>query len=83
MPARPAKAAPPRKGSLARVGLWPVLIWAACLASPAAVSNADALRCVAGRPSNLDFMVLASMADSPQLFGLAGYRPTRHAESDD
>jgi hypothetical protein len=29
----------------------------------------------AGGPSKFDFMVLASMADSPHLLAMAGYRP--------
>ena len=29
------------------------------------------------RPSSLDYMVLASLADSPQLLAMAGYRPAK------
>lgn len=51
-------------------------VWAHCLASPPDdVSHIDL--CVGlGSPSKLDYLVLASMADSPRPLALAGYRST-------
>jgi hypothetical protein len=50
------------------------VIFASCLA--AASDNGSSPRAVAdlGGPSNFDYMVLASFADSPRLFSMAGYR---------
>jgi hypothetical protein len=57
----------PLKGKA--VGLAAVMI-AGCLA---AASAADTGACPTARPSNFDFLVLASIADSPQLPAMAGY----------
>jgi hypothetical protein len=58
-----------------------LLISASCFATAlAGSSNAPACR---GRPklSNFDYLVLASIADSPQLSAMASYRPmgTQHS----
>ena len=60
---------------------FPVLILASCFATASAgSSNTPACR---GRPklSNFDYLVLASIADSPQLSAMASYRPmgTQHS----
>jgi hypothetical protein len=53
----------------------PVVILAGCLAT-ASVDSASARGAhgLAG-PSNFDYLVLASIADSPQVLAMASYRP--------
>jgi hypothetical protein len=54
----------------------PAVIFVSCLAAAsAAPSNARACASVNG-PSNFDYLVLASIADSPHLLAMAGYRST-------
>jgi hypothetical protein len=52
------------------------VIFASCLA--AASDDASRPRACAdlGGPSNFDYLVLASIADSPRLLAMAGYRST-------
>ena len=61
--------------SLTRIMLaFPAVILASCLAAASAAAS-DARTSVNG-PSNFDYLVLASIADSPHLLAMAGYRPT-------
>jgi len=50
-----------------------LLIFASSLASASANLRAHA-RIHASKPSNFDYMVLASMADSPHLLAMSAYR---------
>jgi hypothetical protein len=52
-----------------------MLVFTSCLAAASAGSAARACPGLAG-PSKLDYLVLASIADSPQLLSMAGYRPS-------
>jgi hypothetical protein len=51
----------------------PLLVFASCLAAASAGSGAHECPGLAG-PSKMDYLVLASIADSPQLLAMAGYR---------
>lgn len=53
---------------------FPAVILASCLASSSA--DPSSARACAGLngPSNFDYLVLASIADSPHLFSMTGYR---------
>jgi hypothetical protein len=66
-----------RKRSLKRISLaitWGVFV--SCFTAASAGSSA-ALDCPGGAgPSKLDYLVLASIADSPQLLAMAAYRPS-------
>ena len=54
----------------------PVMVFATCLAAAwADPSNPRDCASLNG-PSKLDYLVLASIADSPHLAAMAGYRPT-------
>jgi len=56
---------------------FPAVIFAGCLAAASAVPlDARASPSVAKGPSNFDYLVLASLADSPHLLAMAGYRST-------
>jgi hypothetical protein len=56
----------------------PVMVIAALSAASGQVTDAD--HCVArARPSSLDYLALASMADSPRLLAMAAYRPQRQS----
>jgi beta-phosphoglucomutase-like phosphatase (HAD superfamily) len=60
----------------------PAVFFASCLvAASAAPSNARACASVNG-PSKLDYLVLASIADSPHLLAMSGYRSTAEQRSD-
>jgi hypothetical protein len=48
-------------------------------ASPDARTAAASPGCASRRPTTLDYMVLASMAESSQPLGMAGYRPSKDA----
>jgi hypothetical protein len=68
-----------RKRSLKRASLAITFgVFVSCLAAASAGSSA-ALDCP-GRagPSKLDYLVLASIADSPHLLAMAAYRPTNN-----
>jgi len=68
-----------RKRSLKRLSLAITLgVFVSCLAAASAGSSAG-LECP-GRsgPSKLDYLVLASIADSPHLLAMAAYRPTNN-----
>jgi hypothetical protein len=55
---------------------FPAVIFASCLAA-ASAAPADARACASvDGPSNFDYLVLASIADSPHLLAMAGYRST-------
>jgi hypothetical protein len=60
---------------------FPVLILASCFAA-ASASSSNTPGCH-GRPklSNFDYLVLASIADSPHLPAMASYRPMRTQHS--
>jgi hypothetical protein len=60
----------------------PVVVFASYLA--AAWADASNLRGCVGLdgPSNFDYLVLASMADSPNLAAMAGYRSTAGQRSE-
>jgi hypothetical protein len=51
-------------------------VWANCIASPPEDASRRDLCVGLGSPSKLDYLVLASMADSPRPLALAGYRST-------
>lgn len=60
----------------------PIVVLASSLA--AATVNPAGARACAGRqgPSNFDYLVLASIADSPNLLAMAGYRSTAAKRGD-
>jgi hypothetical protein len=71
----------PRKQPLARKKLLTrnilavtTLIFAGCFAAASDDASNSSACCGPGGPTNLDYLVLASIADSPQLFAMAGYR---------
>ena len=68
---------PLRTKSLTRIFVaFPAVIFASCLAAASAAAS-DARSCASvNGPSNFDYLVLASMADSPHLLAMAGYRST-------
>ena len=54
----------------------PAVVFASCLTT-ASADPASAHACAGPHgPSNFDYVVLASMADSPHLLAMAGYRST-------
>ncbi len=60
----------------------PAIIFASCLATASAdPSSARAFTSV-NSPSNFDYLVLASIADSPQLLAMSGYRSAGEQRSD-
>jgi hypothetical protein len=69
-----------RLASLA--GVVPVICLVSFLAAASSKGSAawssgpDERECAKVRPSNLDYLVLASFADSPQLLSMAAYHPT-------
>jgi hypothetical protein len=66
------------KRSLKRISLAITLgVFVSCLA--AASAGSSAARECPGRagPSKLDYLVLASIADSPDFLAMAAYRPTK------
>jgi hypothetical protein len=70
---------PIRKRSLKQTSLAITLgVFVSCLAAASAGSSSG-LDCP-GRagPSKLDYLVLASIADSPHLLAMAAYRPTNN-----
>lgn len=69
--------AAPRKRPLARIFFaLPTVVFASCLA--AASDDVPHLRGCAdyAAPTNFDYLVLASFADSPRFLAMAGYRST-------
>jgi hypothetical protein len=66
-----------RKISLPRIFIaLSAVVFASCLAA-AADDAANSRACTdLGGPSNFDYLVLASIADSPHLLAMAGYRST-------
>jgi hypothetical protein len=52
------------------------LMFAGCFAAASDDASNSSACCDLGRPTNFDYLVLASIADSPQLFAMAGYRST-------
>ena len=64
--------------SLTRIILaFPAVIFASCLAAASAAPlDARASSSAVNGPSNFDYLVLASLADSPHLLAMAGYRST-------
>lgn len=63
------------------IGSLSAMLLTSCLA---AASNGPAARSPAAdvsQPSHLDYMMLASMADSPHLMAMAAYRPTGAEDS--
>jgi hypothetical protein len=52
----------------------PVVVFASCLAAVSANSSSPQERAGVDGPSNFDYLVLASIADSPNLAAMAGYR---------
>jgi hypothetical protein len=63
------------KSSTRMLVAFPAVIFASWLAVASAVPSARACASADG-PSNFDYLVLASIADSPHLLAMAGYRPT-------
>lgn len=61
--------------SLNRISIAITLVISNCLLAASAGSTARACPDRAG-PSKLDYLVLASIADSPHLLPMAAYRPT-------
>jgi hypothetical protein len=68
-----------QKRSLKRLSLAITLsVFASCLAAASAGPSAG-LECPGhAGPSKLDYLVLASIADSPHLLAMAAYRPTNN-----
>ena len=68
---------PSRTKSFTRMFIaFPAVIVAGCLAAASAAPT-DARACTSvGGPSNFDYLVLASIAESPHLLAMAGYRST-------
>jgi hypothetical protein len=52
------------------------VMFAGCFAAASNDAFDSSACCGVGRPTNFDYLVLASIADSPQLFAMAGYRST-------
>jgi len=69
---------PSRTKSFTRIFIaFPAVVFASCLAAASTAPPSDARACTTvGGPSNFDYLVLASIADSPQLLAMAGYRST-------
>ena len=66
---------PLRTKSLTRIFVaFPAVLFASCLAAASAAAS-DARTSLNG-PSNFDYLVLASIADSPHLLAMSGYRST-------
>src|SRR5258708_40267876 len=66
-----------RTKSLTRLLALPTVIFASCLAAASAAPlDAHACSSAVNGPSNFDYLVLASLADSPHLLAMAGYRST-------
>jgi hypothetical protein len=51
----------------------PVVVFASCLAAALADSSSPRAGAGLNGPSNFDYLVLASIADSPHLAAMAGY----------
>lgn len=60
----------------------PVVVVASCLAEAWADSSSSHPCTRLNGPSNFDYLVLASMADSPNLAAMAGYRSTAAQRSE-
>jgi len=66
---------PSRTKSLTRVFIaFPAVIIASCLAAASTALPSEHACAGLGGPSNFDYLVLASIADSPHLLAMAGYR---------
>jgi hypothetical protein len=66
-----------RKQPLARNFLAVIaLMFAGCFAAASDDASSASAYSNAGSPTNFDYLVLASIADSPHLFSMAGYRST-------
>lgn len=66
-----------RKNSLPRLFIaLSAVILASCLAAASEVAANSRACADLGGPSNFDYLVLASIADSPHLLAMAGYRST-------
>jgi hypothetical protein len=64
-----------RKRSLKRISLAIACgVFVSCFAAASAVRDCPG----GGGPSKLDYLVLASIADSPHLLAMAAYRPTNN-----
>jgi hypothetical protein len=65
----------PRKQPLIRNFLVvTALMFAGCFAVASDDASSSSARSSSGTPTNFDYLVLASIADSPHLFTMAGYR---------
>jgi len=51
-------------------------MFAGCFAAASNDAAGTGARSSPGNPTNFDYLVLASIADSPRLFAMAGYRST-------
>jgi len=58
------------------MGMLSAMLLTSCLAAASNVPAARSPAADVGQPSHLDYMMLASMADSPHLMAMAAYRPT-------
>jgi hypothetical protein len=68
-----------RKRSMKRMPLAITLgVFLSCVAAASAGSSASPDCPGHAGPSKLDYLVLASIADSPQLLAMAAYRPTNN-----
>jgi hypothetical protein len=54
----------------------PSVIFGSCLAAASVGSSSPHVCAALNRPSNFDYLVLASIADSPHLLAMASYRST-------
>jgi hypothetical protein len=52
------------------------LMFAGCFAAASDDASSASAYSNSGSPTNFDYLVLASIADSPHLFAMAGYRST-------
>jgi hypothetical protein len=60
----------------------PAVVFASCLAAAWADSSNPPACAGLNGPSNFDYLVLASIADAPNLAAMAGYRSTPAQRSD-
>jgi len=69
---------PSRTKSFTRIFIaFPAVVFASCLAAASTAPPSDARACTTvGGPSNFDYLVLASIAESPHLLAMAGYCST-------
>jgi hypothetical protein len=61
---------------------FPAVIFAGCLTTASAAPPYQHSCAGPGGPSNFDYLVLASMADSPHLLAMAGYRSAAEQRSE-